>query len=406
MFHPVSRLKGMTSTSSSSTEYDVIVVGARCAGSATARLLALQGHRVLVVDRVHPRAGRVPSAGNVVTPGAYLLKQWGLLDELVARGCPPVTGQRVHAGGQVTEGPAGGVGGIDAMYVADHAVLDPLLCEAAEAAGAEVRIGVRVDDLLWDGDRVSGITGSGPGGERIDVWAPLVVGADGKHSFVARAVGATTYRERAAGQCAYDAFWRNTGHRELEIFLAEGRACIVFPTHDERSWVVCARPMAEWDAFKADPVAEYHRQIEAFPELARAMEGATLDSRYHGNGDLDGFFRQASGPGWALVGDAGHTKDPGPGRGISDAFIQADLLAEAVDDALRGRRSWEKALGEFGRVRDEYSTGVYDLTHEMAMHPPPAQAGELAARMGQASMRQMSWLIERVESRQLAAAAV
>lgn len=389
----------MTSNSCPSTEYDAIIVGARCAGSATARLLALQGHRVLVVDRVHPSAGRVPPAGNVVTPGAYLMKQWGLLDELVARGCPPVTGQRVHAGGQVMEGPAGGSGGIEAMYVADHAVLDPLLCEAAEAAGAEIRIGVRVDDLLWDGDRVCGITGSGPGGERIEVRAPLVIGADGKHSFVARNVGAATYRERTAGQCAYHAFWHNTGHRDLEIFVDDGRVCIVFPTHNNRSWVVCVRPMSEWENFKKDHVAQYHSQIAGFPALAAAMEGATLDSRYHGNGDLDGFFRQASGPGWALVGDAGHTKDPGPGRGISDAFIQADLLAEAADDALRGRRSWHEALEEFGRVRDEQSTAIYDVTHDMAMLPPLEETFALSARMGQAATAQMTWLMNRIESR-------
>jgi len=386
-------------------EYDVIVVGARCAGSATARLLALQGHRVLVVDRAHPSAGRVPPAGNIVTPGAYLMREWGLLDELVARGCPPVRGQKIHAGGQLMESTAGGAGGVDAMYVADHAVLDPLLCEAAEEAGAEVRIGVRVRDLMQEDGKVVGIDATGGDGERVQVRAPLVVGADGKHSLVARAAGAATYRERTAGQCAFHAFWSGTGHRDVEVFIADRRVCIVFPTHNDQAWVVCARPMAEWDVFKADHVAEYHRQIGEFPELAAAMGGARLEGRYHGNGDLDGFFRAAAGPGWALVGDAGHTKDPGPGRGISDAFMQADLLAEAADDALRGRRSWDEALAEFGRARDEWAVPIYDVTHDMAEHPPLEKAGELAAAMGAATAQQMDWLIARIESRRPALAA-
>lgn len=374
--------------------YDAIIVGARCAGAATALQLAGRGRRVLMVDRATLPSGRVPPAGNVVAPGVFYLRQWGVLDQLIAAGCPPVPSVIVHAGDARFEHVVDEPGDVDAMYVADHAVLDTLLASAAATAGAEVRLGVRVTELVWEAGRVAGIRGADADGAPLEERAAIVVGADGKTSFVARATRSRTYRARAAAQAGYYAFWAGTGHRSIEVFIAPRRQAIVFPTHHGQAWVVAVRPIDEWDAFKADAVHEYHRQIELFPELAEAMNGATRVSRYYGTADLGGFFRQASGPGWALVGDAGHTKDPGPGRGISDAFIQADLLAEAVDRSI-ATGAWADELDAYGRQRDELSTEIYDLTHDLAGHPPLDEAFALNARLIDAARRQQDWVVAR-----------
>ena len=376
--------------------YDVIVVGARCAGSASALELARRGHQVLVVDRTPPSAGHVPPAGSIVGPGVLLLEHWGLLDQVRDTGCPPVRRVRVRLGDASFDVPLVRPGVVDAMYVAERNRLDPVLCDAAAAAGAEVRSDVRVTALHWEHGRVVGIEGEDASGRRIQERAPVVVGADGKHSFVARAAGAGRYRVRAAGLCGYHAFWSGAVDDEFEMLLGDGHQCLVFPMRDRRSWVVALRPADQWQAFRADPEAEYAHQLTMFPTLAASLEGARRVSRLWGTADLDGFFRPAVGPGWVLVGDAGHTKDPGRGRGISDALVQAHLMAGAIDEFLTGVASWDDALGQAARTRDAVFIDLHDLTHDLADAATVGESLALLPRVQEADDRQLSWLVDRL----------
>ena len=173
--------------------YDAIVIGARCAGSPTAMLLARKGYRVLLVDKAGFPSDTIST--HVIWPhAAEVMDGWGLLDRLAATGCPPVAlnmifdvGPFALKGGVIDTN--GGRGG----FCPRRTVLDKILVDAAVESGAELREKFTVEELVVDGNRVSGIRGHGRNGARVEDRARIVIGADGIHSFVAKAVGAPEY---------------------------------------------------------------------------------------------------------------------------------------------------------------------------------------------------------------------
>ncbi len=352
--------------------HDVIVVGARCAGSPTAMLLARRGHRVLLVDRATFPSDTV-STHFVHPPGTDALARWGLLEPLAATGCPPITRYTFDFGPMVLSGSPG------TAYCPRRTVLDKLLLDAAAEAGAELREGFTVDEVLLEGDRVTGIRGHAGDGV-VTETASVVVGADGKHSRVAAAVGAPTYNERPAVEgCCY-AYWSGVATDGFELHVRPGRAMAAMPTHDGRTLVLAAWPAAEFDAVRADVGGNMAKTLELAPDLAQRVRSGRRESRFHTVSDLVGFLRQPYGPGWALVGDAGYTTDPSTAQGISDAFLDAEHLTDALDDALTGRRAFDDALGDWHRRRDESVTPIYELTSALATQEPlPPELEQLLA---------------------------
>ena len=176
------------------SRYDAIVVGARCAGAPTAMLLARKGRKVLVVDRATFPSDTI-STHLLHPPGVALMRRWGLLDRLVATGCPAIHTYAFDMGPFVIAG-SPGTEAEPVSYAPRRTVLDKLLVDAASESGAEVREGFAVDEVLIENGRVTGIRGRGEGGRSVAEHAQVVVGADGLHSLVAQAVGAESYNER------------------------------------------------------------------------------------------------------------------------------------------------------------------------------------------------------------------
>ena len=172
--------------------YDAIVVGARCAGSPTAMLLARKGYRVLLVDRDTFPSDHI-STHWIHQPGVAQLDRWGLRERLAATGCPPITAITMDLGPFALRGTPPPAGDVAEAYCPRRTVLDKLLVDAAVEAGAELRERFTVQDLIWDGDRVSGITGRSATSTTVTEQARMVIGADGLHSLVARQVEAPTY---------------------------------------------------------------------------------------------------------------------------------------------------------------------------------------------------------------------
>jgi 2-polyprenyl-6-methoxyphenol hydroxylase-like FAD-dependent oxidoreductase len=359
-----------------SDAYDAIVVGARCAGSPTAMLLARKGYRVLVVDRATFPSDTVST--HVLHPRAVAaLARWGLLDRLVATGCPPVHAYAFDFGPFTISG-APGSADAPVAYCPRRTILDALLVAAAADAGAEVREGFSVDEVIVEDGRVAGIRGRPGGGATVTERARVVVGADGRHSLVARAVRPEQYHERPPLMGAYYAYWSGlpTGGR-FENYVRPWRGFAAAPTHDGLTLVIAGRPAAELDAYKDDVEGTYHSILALVPEFAERLRGATRVTRFAGAA-VPGYFRKPYGPGWALVGDAGYSKDPITAQGILDAFRDAERCALALDEAFRGGRPFDDAMRDYQQARDADVLPMYEMTCQIArFEPPPPRMQEL-----------------------------
>jgi flavin-dependent dehydrogenase len=352
-----------------SQAYDAIVVGARCAGSPTAMLLARRGHRVLLVDRAAFPSDTV-STHLIHPPGVASLERWGLLDAVIATGSPPIDTYAFDLGSFTISG-APGTDETPVAYAPRRTALDKLLVDAASEAGAEVRERFTVESLVWEDGDVVGIRGHGKGGEIVTELARVVIGADGRYSLVADSTGAQEYNEKPQLQVSYYTYWSGLPMSgRFETTLRPGLGCAL---------VIAGRTIDEFDVVKRDIEATYLETLEIAPELADRVRGAKREERFVGTA-VRGYFRRAYGSGWALVGDAGYNKDFITAQGIHDAFRDAELCATALDDALGGGRSFEAALGEYQLRRDEQVLPMYEFTADLAALAPRPPEMELLLR--------------------------
>jgi flavin-dependent dehydrogenase len=338
--------------------YDAIIVGARCAGSPTAMLLARKGYRVLVVDRAR-FPSEVISTHGIQQAGIARLHKWGLLDAVKAANTPDTGITTIHVADQQIRPPVDPGVPDGKAFSPRRYILDQILLEAAIAAGAEVRQGFTVDDLLWDGDTVVGIRGHARGGQPVEERASIVVGADGKHSLVARNVGAAVYRDYTPLTLAYYSYFSGVGLTDTDLFVSGNSAVFAWPTNDGLSLVGIMAPRTRFPEFRANIEEHLMGDIEAVvPDLAELVRGGRREERIFGSVDMPNFFRQPYGPGWVLAGDASFTKDPITAMGITDAFRAAEQVARAIDEGLSGRRPPQDALAEYQAARREGPASV------------------------------------------------
>jgi flavin-dependent dehydrogenase len=361
--------------------YDVIVVGARCAGAPTAMLLARRGYRVLMVDRAGFPSDTL-STHYVHQPGVARLKRWGLLDKVAASNCPPALRQIVDFGPFALAGTPPPIDGVAEAYAPRRRVLDQILVEGAVAAGAELREHFAVEELLTDNGRVTGIRGRSAGGTAVAETAAIVIGADGMRSMVARSVGSPVYDDRLPLTCAFYSYWGGLAGAGPELYVRPERMVITSPTNDGQSIVIVYWPNAAFGEVSAEVERSFMAAVDMAPELAERIRAGERSERFHGTADLPFFFRKPYGPGWALVGDAGYHKDPITAQGISDAFRDAELLAEAIDDGLSGRCRLNDALADYERCRNEAVRPIYEMTYQFAaLQPPPPEMQQLLAAL-------------------------
>jgi len=357
--------------------HDVIIVGARVAGSATALLLARAGLKVLVVDRATFPSDTL-STHQVQLPGVARLARWGVLGAVLEAGTPMTRDVRFDQGDAVITGRYPAYQGVDAMCSPRRTVLDRVLVDAARAAGAEVRENFAVQEILGDG-QVTGIRGQEKGALAVTEQARLVIGADGKHSLVAKAVDARAYRTRPPRSMAFYTYWADVPARDGspagtgEIYGRPGCVAAAFPTNDDLLMTYLAWPAARFDEFRRDVEGNFLRTLDAVGLGERIRAGRRAE-RFRGTPDLPSYLREPYGPGWALVGDAGLLLDPITGQGISHAFRDAELLADAVADGLGGIRPLAGALARYHRARDHAARPMYDFTARLAAVNPPAPA--------------------------------
>jgi 2-polyprenyl-6-methoxyphenol hydroxylase-like FAD-dependent oxidoreductase len=363
--------------------YDAIVIGARCAGSPTAMLLARQGHRVLLLDKATFPSDTM-STHLVHPPGVAALARWGVLDRLEATGCPPVPTYSFDFGPLTIAGSPQPIDGIAHACCPRRTVLDQLLVDAAVQAGAELREGFVVDELLTSDAGVAGIRGHEKGGTPITERAPVVIGADGRHSLVAKTVGPEQYDERPSHLAMYYAYWSDlpVGGFDTTVRAEHRRGWAAVSTHDGLTVLPFAWPVEEFQANRGDIEANFLAAVALAPAFAERVHAARRESKFVGSAELPGYLRMPFGPGWALVGDAGYHKNPITAMGINDAFRDAQLLTDALDDALSGRRSYDEAMGGYQEARDRAVLPVYEFTDDFAqLRPPPPELQQLLGAM-------------------------
>jgi flavin-dependent dehydrogenase len=367
-----------------STEYDAIVIGARCGGSPTAMLLARNGYRVLLVDRATFPSDTM-STHLAHPPAVEALDRWGILERLEATNCPPITHYSFDFGPVAVAGtPRPANGGAAKAYCPRRIVLDALLVEAAAAAGAEVREAFTVEEVVMEDGRVTGIRGHAKGGDSVTERAKVVIGADGRHSIVAKAVQPEQYNEVPPLAPAYYAYWSGLPTHGFDTYIrAEGgRGWAAIPTHDDLTCVVQGTQQSDFATTRKDVEGTYLKGFELAPEFAERINAATRESRFMGAGDLAGYFRKPYGPGWALVGDAGYHKHPITAFGITDAFRDAEAVASALDDTFAERRPFDDAMADYQRARDEEAMPIYGFTCDFAkLEPPPPEMQQLIGAM-------------------------
>ena len=360
--------------------YDVIVIGARCAGAATAMLLARTGYRVLLVDKAAFPSDTM-STHVVHPPGVAALQEWGLLDRLAATECPPIEVYSFDFGPVMLAGSPGPVRGVSVAYCPRRTVLDKLLVDGAVEAGAEVREGFSVETIVvGEAGTVTGVRGRSPAGGVVTEHASVVVGADGRHSLLAKTVGPEQYNERPSRMAMYYSYWSGL---DVSTFASTVRAdqrrgWAAAPTHDGLTVLGFGWPIEEFRSNRGDVEGNFLAAIELDPDFAERVHGATRESRFVGTAELAGYFRKPFGPGWALVGDAGYHKNPITAMGITDALRDAELASCAIDQALTHRRPYDEAMSDYQHVRDRQVAAIYESTDQFAqLAPPPPDMQQL-----------------------------
>jgi 2-polyprenyl-6-methoxyphenol hydroxylase-like FAD-dependent oxidoreductase len=350
--------------------FDAIVVGARCAGSPTAMLLARKGYRVLAVDRATFPSDTVST--HIVHPlGARALLRWDLLDSLAATGCPPMHTYAFDFGAFTISG-APGTTDAPVAYCPRRPILDQLLVAAAGRAGAEIREGFAVEEILIEAGRAVGIRGRSKQGGAIIERAPVVVGADGRRSIVAKAVRPEPYDEKPPLLGAYYTYWSGLPmDGRFETYIRDKRGFAAAPTHDDLTMVIVAWPNAELAQCRRDVQGSYRKAIELAPAFAQRLRGAKRAAPFTAAA-VPNYFRKPYGPGWALVGDAGYNRDFITGQGIMDAFHDAELCAAALDGFMSGSLPFEAAMSEYQRARDARVRPMYEFTCQLATLEPPS----------------------------------
>jgi 2-polyprenyl-6-methoxyphenol hydroxylase-like FAD-dependent oxidoreductase len=361
------------------SDYDAIIVGARCAGSPTAMLLAQQGLRVLLVDR-HTFPSDTLSTHLIHPAGVAYLKRWGLVDGLIDTGAPPIDSYTFDFGPVTISGRPHSVDGCHLAYAPRRTLLDDLLVQAAVRAGAEVWQGFTVHEILTDDGAVTGIRGSGRDGRSVLARADLVVGADGRNSVVAKAVRPHQYNQKPKLSVAYYTYWEGLDVEHFEAYIRPDRGWAAWPTNEGRVLTVLGWPYDELEANRQDIEGNVLASMELAPSFARRVRRATRVEPFRG-GAMPNVFRKPYGRGWALAGDAGFLHDPITAQGMTDAFRDAELLTTAMAQHRAGR-PYDVAMAEYQQTRDAAVGAMYEFTADLArMEPPPPEMQALIGAM-------------------------
>jgi 2-polyprenyl-6-methoxyphenol hydroxylase-like FAD-dependent oxidoreductase len=272
----------------------------------------------------------------------------------------------------------GGRGG----FCPRRTVLDKILVDGAVESGVELREGFTVEQLVWADNRVAGIKGRSRNGRDVEERARIVIGADGVHSRVAREVQPSEYDVKPPLSTFYYSYYSGFEADDLEQYVRDYHGAACFPTNDGLTVIAAVWPSQRFNDVRSDIEGHVRKVLGSTPSVADRLQHATREEKWVGTAGVANYFRKPYGPGWALVGDAGYDKDPITAQGISDAFIDAEHLTEALDAGWSGRLPLDEALADYQSRRDQRAKPMYDFTCQLAtLDPPPPPMRQLFAAL-------------------------
>jgi flavin-dependent dehydrogenase len=341
-------------------EVDVVVVGGRIAGSLTALRLAERGVRVRVLESRHFPSDTLSTHFFRGDGLVRSLADFDVLDEVLSAGAPPLRCEYFAVDDGVAEqGPPQDPGDAGFCLSVRRITLDAVLSRRSGRAGVDVRTGVRVMDLAWDGVRVVGVVDDTGDVHR----ASAVVGADGRRSKVASLVRAGDDERHPAVRAMYFRYasgWRSPEEVGPEFSLVDDEFAYVFPSDAALACLALSITRADYESSKDAPGAHLDERLRCHASLAeRAADVAWVGGTFTGR-PADSVLRQAAGAGWALVGDAGTGQDPWAGMGMDTAARQAEAFAAAFVDH---GDAWESA---YIALRRERTLAGYELATRFA----------------------------------------
>ena len=354
-------------------DYDVLIAGARVAGSSLALMLGDLGYRVLLIDRA-----TFPSPANSThffrgNGFVGTLARVGLLEDVLALDCPPFRCEYwyLHGASSPEITPPQDPGGIGFNLSVRREPLDALLVGRSKAhKNIDVWEHTRFIRPVWEDGRVVAAIVDTDGVE-VTIATQLVIGADGQHSRVARAVGAAAEIEDEPIRVI---LYRYVTGLEgppggtaagPEFSVVENDIAYAFPSDAGVACVGVSFALSNFGGRWGEPEAVLERGLRRHPGLAERLLAASPVSKVMAQGRDRSFVRVPAGPGWALVGDAGLRQDPWTGRGMDFAGIHAAFLADAIDEWLSGKVDESTALATYHRRRNEHGLPFFDETQRL-----------------------------------------
>ena len=349
---------------------DAIVVGGRCAGAAAAIALARAGRHVVVLERA--RFGSDTLSTHLLFPaGIAEVDRLGALGRVRELGFPEHREALVGGAGVTAQASYSPYNGIGYGACIRRPKFDAALAETARVAGAELRERVAVSGVVRTGGRVTGVRFEGRDGSRGELRAPLVIGADGRRSLIARETGSDRPHRWSENQraCyfAYVEDERGGADRHVAAQWREGRELgTAFPCDDGLLLVLLMPPLDRAGSFKADLEGEFRRTVAGIPGLAERVGAGRIATKVRSATETTAYFRRSAGAGWALAGDAGHFKDPVTAQGMRDAMRFGRLLGEAAAPVLEDAAGLDRAVAGWERLRDHECLETYQWTNVLA----------------------------------------
>jgi len=372
-------------------EADVVIVGARLAGCAAAITYAKAGARVIAIDRAH-FPSNTPSTHGMFSSHVAEVAAIGALPKVLALNPPRITSITIAHGETMVSEPMSDCDGLDYGLVVGRPQLDAAVLATARDAGVDVRERSTATGVLRDRGRVTGIRYTNQGRE-FQINAPLVIGADGRRSRMAkfldveRPYRTSTNQRGVAWRYLIDE--RDESLRD-HMFISRGRTIIMAaPMPDGVIVHIAIPPIEEMPTWRSGSDAQWAQLVHSHPHFGERFAGARSDPTHLSKSglppgmlrcsDLTAFFRVSCGPGWALAGDAGHFKDPVVGQGIRDALRSGRRLAEMTLRHLDSPQQLDRALTRWEMDRDRDCHAAYHWGNRESRVDPLLDAVSKAA---------------------------